>query len=315
MMLEGIMASFPVVLTEGAIIERLRYGGGPPLHPDILNAAFIYDAAGADRLGALYRRYLDVGRTLGLPMMVFSPTWRANPERLTAAGHADWAAVNTDGVRFLQDIADGYRDDAAAPVLVGALMACRGDAYQPAAALTEAAAAAFHRDQAGALAAANPDVIKAATLPACSEAVGMARALAATGRPYILGVVLRPDGTLLDGTPLPDAVAAVDAAADPAPVCYMVDCTHPATALSAVAALGHRWTEMAGRVAGIQANGSDLPPEALDDLDHIAADPPEVLAAAVARLHRNHGFHIVGGCCGTDERHVAAIGRRVRTGG
>lgn len=308
MKLQSALDHHPFVITEGAIIERLRREMAAALEPHILHAAFLYAQDTARQLETLYRSYLDVGRALDVPIMVFSPTWRASPERLALAGYPDAVAVNIDGVRFLRAIAASY-GDYSSRIIVGGLMACRGDAYTASMAMSADAAARFHRPQVDAFVAAGVDVIKAATLPALSEALGLARTLSEAGCPYSLGFVIRPEGTLLDGTPLSDAVSVIDGAVGRAPDAYMLDCTHPATALSAIGALGERWLEIAGRVTGIQANGADLPPEALDNLDHLACDTPASLAAGVNRLYREHGFTILGGCCGTDERHIAAIGR------
>jgi homocysteine S-methyltransferase len=105
-------------------------------------------------------------------------------------------------------------------------MSCRGDAYSPAEALLVDEALEFHAWQAGKLADTGADFLLAATLPALSEATGLALALAATGKPYLLSFVVRPEGTLLDGTPLKDAIAAIDSAVTPSPLAYLINCTH-----------------------------------------------------------------------------------------
>ena len=302
------LAEHPLVLTEGALTERLRRETSAPLDPFVLHAGFMYRAETAALLESIYRSYLDVGQRLSLPMMVFTPTWRANPERLLAAGYTDPTAVNVDGVKFLRRIADSYGEYAGS-ILVGGLMACKGDAYRPDEALSPEAAASFHEIQIDALRRGGVDVIKAATLPALGEAMGLAQALGAAGVPYCLGFVIRPDGTLLDGTPLPEAIAKIDGQAAHAPCGYMLDCTHPANADAAIHALGRKWAPVQHRVIGIQANGSDLQPEELDNSDHLVADEPGTLAAKVLQLHTRYGFRVLGGCCGTDERHIEEIGR------
>jgi S-methylmethionine-dependent homocysteine/selenocysteine methylase len=306
--LEQKLAENPLILTEGAVIERVRRETRTPLDPLVLHAGFIYGAQTATLLEAIYRSYLDAGQRLSLPIMVFTPTWRANPERLEAAGFTDPSAVNTDGVEFVRNIADSYGEYAGS-VLVGGLMACKGDAYRPDEALSPEAAASFHEVQIDALCRGGADFIKAATLPALGEAVGLAQALGAAGLPYCLGFVLRPDGTLLDGTSLPEAISRVDDRAAPVPSGYMLDCTHPDNAEAAILSLGPEWTPIQHRVIGIQANGSDLQPEELDNSAHLVADDPETLARAAVRLHTRYGFRVLGGCCGTDERHIEEIGR------
>lgn len=128
-------------------------------------------------------------------MLLSTPTWRAGRQRITAVGLTG-RDLNGDNSRFLAELRDSYGDYAQQVAICGP-MSCRGDAYSPA-----EAAAEFHTWQADALAAAGVDFLLAATLPALSEAIGLAQAQAATGQPYVISFVARPEGTLLDGTPL-----------------------------------------------------------------------------------------------------------------
>jgi homocysteine S-methyltransferase len=174
-----LIESRRLALTEGAVIERLRRDASVRLDPHVLHAGMIYDEAGRAALGRIYRSYLDIGREFDLPMIVSPPTWRANPERLRAAGLADGIGgdgetrrgldVNGDACRFLAEIRASY-GAFAERIYIGGLMGCRGDAYDPCAGLSEREAAEFHRPQARALAAAGVDFLMAATLPAYSDA-------------------------------------------------------------------------------------------------------------------------------------------------
>ena len=181
MPLQNRIETHQVVLTEGAIVERLRRSGTPPLDPLIVHAAFVLSGEGQAALAALYRQYLDIALAAGLPMLNFTPTWRANPDRLAAVG-LDVTNLNADCVRFLRGVQNEY-PTLANKLLLGGLMGCRGDAYRPEEGLTENEAAAFHRAQAAALAGAGADFLFGATLPALPEATGMARAMSATGIP------------------------------------------------------------------------------------------------------------------------------------
>jgi homocysteine S-methyltransferase len=157
----------------------------------------------------------------------------------------------------------------------------------------------------------------AATLPAYSEALGLARAMARCGRPYVLSFVLRPSGTLLDGTPLREAVHGIDAAVSPAPAFYLVNCVHPTVfeqAFECELARSSAFSESAawaGRVLGLQGNTSYRSPEQLDGLDQLETEEPSVYAAAMLRLYKRFGTRVLGGCCGTDDRHIAQIADHV----
>jgi homocysteine S-methyltransferase len=293
------------VLTEGAVIERLRREAGLSLDPAVLHAGFLYDATGRAALARLYRQYLEVGRAADLPMLVGTPTWRANPERLAAAGLAG-RDVSGDAVHFLRGLRDalgGY----AGQVGIGGLIGPRGDAYRPEEGLSAEHAEVFHRPQAEALAAAGADFLWAATLPALPEALGLARAMAATGSSYVVSFVLRPGGTLLDGAPLGDAIGAIDAGTPRPPRCYLANCVHPSVFGQALEAGLRLAPGIAGRLVGLQANTSARSPEALDGLAELDSETPEALAEGMLALQRRFGLRILGGCCGTDHRHIAAI--------
>ena len=159
-----------------------------------------------------------------MPLLLATPPWRTGRERITAAGLAG-RDLNGDNSRFLAELRDSYGAYAQQVAICG-LMSCRGDAYKPTEAMSAEAAAEFHTWQANALAAAGVDFLLAATLPAMSEAIGLAQAQAATGLPYVISFVARPEGTLLDGTPLKTAIATIDASVTPRPLAYLINCTH-----------------------------------------------------------------------------------------
>jgi len=305
-----VIQTEPVILTEGALIERLRRDATVTLDPHLLHAGFIYDERGREALRRLYRQYLDIGVAFDLPMIVCTPTWRANPTRLQRAGLMN-RDVNGDGARFLAAIRGEY-GAYAERVFIGGLVGCMGDAYKPDEGLSAADAAEFHGVQLRALATAGVDFLFAATLPNAAEARGFAVAMAGCRIPYVLSFVVKRDGRLLDGTPLHEAVATIDAAVSPRPLFYMVNCVHPAVCEEAFASEASRAHRVTDRVIGLQANASAKSPEELEGRRHLDADPPEMLADAIFRLRRRFGTKILGGCCGTDDRHIAWIARRAK---
>jgi len=295
----------PCILGEGAVIERLRRNGNLELDPFLVNSAFIYEDVNRAAMETICRQYLEIGRESGLPLLMSTPTWRANRERIDAAGYTG-VDVNNDNVRFLDELRRSYGVYAEKVVICG-LMSCRGDAYNPADALTADEAWEFHVWQAGKLAATGIDFLLAATLPALSEATGLALALAATGKPYMISFVVRPKGTLLDGTPLKDAIAAIDAVVTPQPLAYLINCTH---ASFARAALMHHVNSSAlvrRRIIGLLANTAAISPEELNDSTTLVEEDPGTFGASVAGLRRELGLKILGGCCGTDHRHIRSL--------
>ncbi|CAB5109634.1 homocysteine S-methyltransferase domain protein [Olavius algarvensis associated proteobacterium Delta 3] len=295
----------PCILGEGAVIERLRRNSGFELDPHIVNSAFIYDDARRSALETIYREYLDIGHQYNLPLVLSTPTWRASRERIEAAGYVD-RNVNADNFRFLDALRKSY-GEYAGNVFVCGLLSCRGDAYNQTVALGTGEAHQFHAWQAGMLANAGVDFLLAATLPAISEALGLALALADTGTPYILSFVLRPEGTLLDGTLLRDAISEIDATVRPMPLAYMANCTHASIFESVLRHVANSSSAVRQRLVGLFANTAALTPEELDDRPDLVEEDPEAFSHSVAAVHKEFGMKILGGCCGTDNRHIRSL--------
>ena len=300
---------FPIILGEGAVIERLRRNTDFELDPFIVNSAFIYDPKKRSALETIYRQYLDVGFNYDLPLLLSTPTWRAGRKRIAAAGY-EGTDVNGDNFRFLDALRTSYGVYAQKVVICG-LLSCQGDAYNPKEALEIDVAHEFHTWQATNLSEAGVDFLLAATLPALSEATGLALALAATGKPYIVSFVIRPEGTLLDGTPLKDAIATIDAIVIPKPIAYLVNCTHASIFRSAILHEVNSSSLVRERLVGLLANTAALNPEKLDNSNGLVAEEPEIFGQTVAGLHKELGMKILGGCCGTDHRHIRHLAKQL----
>jgi len=303
---ELLSADVPVLM-EGAVVERVRRGAPSLLDPLLMNAPLIYGDAGRAVLGRIYAEYIDIGRAHALPLLSLAPTWRANPDRLAAAAFSG-RDLNGDAVRFLQEIRRGS-GDYRAMVYIGGLMGCRGDAYKPQEALGRETARAFHAVQAAALCGAGADYLMASTMPEIHEALGMAEALASTGCPYLVSFIVRPSGRLLDGTLLDDAMSSIDNQVVPRPLGYLVNCVHSSVLASVLSAPPGRRALESGRLLGLQANTSSLSPEELEGSQELAGEAPEEFASGMCALRQRFGLRILGGCCGTDGGHIAALAR------
>lgn len=292
-----------VMLAEGSVYERLRRHPGITFHPSMRHGVLIYDADGRKASAEVHGSYITAAKAAGLPLIMLSDTWRANAENIAASRHAG-RPVNQDNVAFLKSL----RDASGHAIFIGGQSGCRGDAYRPEEALDTEMAYAFHRPQMLALAEGAPDFLFAATLPALSEARGIARAQGETGLPFLLSFVLRPTGTLLDGTPWADAIKAIDDTSRP-PLGYAVNCVHPKVLAAALAVLERDAPPLVQRVIFFQANTSPLSPEELAAASDLLTEAPEQLAPQIATLQRRYAIPVTGGCCGTDERHIAALGK------
>jgi S-methylmethionine-dependent homocysteine/selenocysteine methylase len=284
-----------LVLLEAAVIERLRRGSTVTLHPTLVSAPLIYDETGRAALRSIYEEYMAVAQSADVPFLMCTPTWRANRARVVAAKAP--ASINVDAVRFLQEV----RGDRPS-VYIGGMTGCQRDCYRPEEGLSAAEAESFHAWQIDQLAGAGADFLLSETLPNVEEAVGIARAMAATDVPYLISFVISRQGRVLDGTALMDAIRRVDAAVDRPPIGFMVNCAYPTFLCAA-----EQPPELFKRLIGCQANASSLDHCDLDGADQLQSESVADWAAAMRKLHTQFGFKILGGCCGTNADHLRAL--------
>ncbi len=300
MKIAELLANYDRILTECAIAERLRRSPAVTLHPTLFHTPLIY---GPDDMRAamtsIYREYLTVASRAGLPLLLTAPTWRLDSQRVAEAGVR--ASINADAVEFMIRLREDFQTEA--PILVGALVGPQNDCYRPELAPPAAAAASFHRGQIEELAATSADFLQTQTLPNVGEAIGIATEMARSGKPYFMSFCTGTDGLVLDGTPLPEAMAEVDSAVSVPPLGYYVNCTHPSFILKR-----YQRGEL-DRLVGIQANGSSKDVATLDEASETHADPIGHWSAEMHRLHEVHGVQILGGCCGTSLGHLEALAR------
>jgi len=301
--------SSPFILTEGAIVERLKKEYGIKLDENIVHGGLIYDDKEADILKSIYKQYIDIAVKYHLPIMIMAPTRRTNKERINRSIYCDKDIIG-DNVKFLSEIRNSYqvyKDK----IYIGGLMGCKGDAYNHGEALSTEEGCEFHLWQAEQFKKAGVDYLFAGIMPALSEAIGMAKAMEITELPYIISFMIRNNGRLLDGTTINDAIKAIDEATYTNPLCYMVNCIHPSILNKALSSLPNQ-TELVGkRFAGIQANASPLSPEELDNCCELKSDEPVQLINSMEELRVHMQIKIFGGCCGTDNRHIEELAKRM----
>lgn len=285
-----------LILMEAAINERLRRSSDLRLHPDLVNAPLIYDPTGRDALTRIYAEYMAIAAAAELPLLLCTPTWRANRSRV--AGSKVSQTINTDAAAFMKDLRDS-RSASPANVRIGGLLACKNDCYRPDEGLSAAEAEKFHRWQIDQLAHGGVDFLLAETLPNVQEALGMARAMESGDLPYIISFVVDRNGLVLDGTDLQAAVKLIDSATQHRPLGYMVNCAYP----SFLCAAGQP-AELFQRLIGYQANASSLDHCDLDGAPDLAADSVSDWGNLMLELNKTYGVEILGGCCGTSGEHL-----------
>lgn len=308
MSFEKIFYESEFVLTEGAIVERLKAEMNIKMDKAVNHAGLIYSRPAA--LELLYRQYLEIGKTHDLPMMIMTPTRRVNVESVKKSGYPEKDMIR-DSCALLKRIKESY-GKYARKILVGGLLGCRGDAYSGEKVMDAPESYAFHKIQAAQFREEIPDFLFAGIMPEINEALGMAEALAETQLPYIISFMLRKNGCLLNGTPLCDAIAAIDAAVSPKPVCYMANCIHPANLVEALKNEKNRRSPHLERFKGIQANASCLDPEELNNCSGIFRDDFDAMIDDMLFLKTHFGFKILGGCCGTNDLFIDKLAQTIQ---
>lgn len=295
------------LLLEGALGERLKREYGLKIDGVAAMAPLVYDPQAQKALAALWGEYRGIAQKYSLPFLATTPTRRANRERTALAGYDE--ELLFDNIAFLKQVRQQTGGEQG--MYLGALMGCRGDAYRADEVLSQEQAREFHSWAADAFARAGAEFLYAGIMPAKSEAMGMAQAMEQTGLPYLISFMIRKDGRLIDGTPIAQAIAAIDAATNRHPLCYMTNCVHPSVLRQALLQPENRGKPEMQRFLGIQANTSPLSPEELDGAQQLFCSEPEELAAHMAALEQIQPFKIFGGCCGTDGAHMEAIAKRI----
>lgn len=301
------------ILMEGALGERLKKEYGLKFDDHVAMAKLIYDEKGANALNELWQGYMDIARQYQLPFLAATPTRRANQERVKQAGYSE--SIIYDNVCFLREI----QKNSGLEMYIGGLVGCKGDAYTGEGALTEEEAYHFHKWQADSFASAKVDFLYAGIMPVLSEAAGMAQAMADTGLPYMISFTIQSDGKLIDGTTITEAIQYIDCKTTRNPICYMTNCVHPEIVFQALSQPFNRNQTIHSRFWGIQANTSPLSYAELDRAAEEGAESsidlkcsePEKFAEEMLKLRKINSFKIWGGCCGTDQRHMKFVARKL----
>jgi homocysteine S-methyltransferase len=298
---EKLLQTEKRILSQGSVYELLRRSPEVVFDEHIFHAGLIYDEYSAKVIERVFRSYIDIAVASGLSIAIGTATWRANEERIRASAFSD-RKVNEDNVQFLNDIRNSYADSGIS-ILIEGDIGPKGDAYKPEEALDSKSAQIFHLYQIERLASCDVDYLQASTLPAISEAIGIAIIMAKTGLPYTLSFVLDRSGCLLDGTKLSDAMLRIDDAVGNDSARYAINCIHPAILHQAL----DKNPDAEGRIISFSGNTSDLSPDELDGRDELDSQEPTAFAFVIKQLLDAHDIPIVGACCGSGPDHIREI--------
>jgi S-methylmethionine-dependent homocysteine/selenocysteine methylase len=292
-----------IFLTDGGMETTLIFHEGLEL-PHFAAFVLLDSADGRAHLKRYYESYLRIARQHGLGFVLDSPTWRANPDWAAKLGYdaAGLKAINMRSIRFLEELR-GEWETSSAPCVISGAIGPRGDGYK-AGNMDAAEAEAYHSAQIAAFAEAGADMVTAFTLNSINEAVGVVHAARRQDIPVAISFTVETDGRLVRGESLREAIEAVDDVTERACEYFLINCAHP-THFEGALARGEAWVQ---RIHGVRANASAKSHAELDESETLDSGDPADLGRRYLSLRRAFpGLRILGGCCGTDHRHVAAV--------
>jgi len=299
-----------VFFADGGIETDLIFNHGIEIR-EFAAHTLLPDPDGRQRVAAYFRRFLDLAREHDAGFILDSQTWKAHRHWANdlGASEAELREANRDSIAFISGIRDEYADHGP-PIVLNGIIGPTSDAYAPAARVSASEAERYHARQIGWLAETEVDMVTATTFPHADEAVGLVRAARSAGLPVVVSFTVETNGRLPTGLPLADAIRQVDDATDGAAAYFMVNCAHPDHFFDKLD--GSEWTR---RVRGLRCNASRLSHAELDACTELDAGDPQEFGMQYGTLVRRMPWvNVLGGCCGSDLRHVTQIARTVTSG-
>ncbi len=294
-------------LTDGGIETTLIFHDGLEL-PDFAAFTLLGRADGMAALRKYFRAYGDIAGRFNAGLILESATWRASADWAARLGYsrADLATANLKAIELLEEIRGEFETERTKVVISGCV-GPRGDGYVPANTMTAQDAEKYHAEQIASLVDSGADMITGITLNYGDEALGIVRAARNHAMPVVISFTVETDGRLPTGQSLQDAVTQLDRATSSYPCYYMINCAHPSH-FDHLFSKSQAWME---RVRGLRANASRLSHADLNESTELDIGDPMELAGQYARLKAAclSRLNVMGGCCGTDHRHIEEIAK------
>jgi homocysteine S-methyltransferase len=291
-------------LTDGGLETTLIFHEGVEL-PCFASFDLLKSADGVVRLRDYYERYIAIAKRNGAGFVLEGATWRANPDWARKIGYspAELAVANRAAVDLMVALRDAHESERT-PIVISANIGPRGDGYKIENAMTATEAEDYHGWQVSIFRNTETDLVSAFTMNYAEEAIGVARACRKAGMPSVISFTVETDGRLPSGQTICDAIEQTDSETAKAPAYYMLNCAHPAHFADALRE-GEPWV---ARLRGLRANASLRSHAELDAAPDLDVGDSVDLARRYQALRRQFGhLCVLGGCCGTDHRHVEQI--------
>lgn len=290
-------------LTDAGIETTIIYHEGIEL-PYFAVFDLLKTEKGTKVLHEYYSRHAAIARANSLGFILESPTWRASADWGPKLGYTPSALadINRQSIAFLETLRQEF-ETPQSPMPISGCIGPRGDGYDPGRIMSEAEAEDYHSGQARVFAKTAADMVTAITMTNINEAAGVARAAKTAGMPVAISFTVETDGKLPSGELLREAIETVDGKTGSAPAYYMVNCAHPTHFDTTLVKAD--WTK---RIRGIRANASRCSHAELDKATELDAGNPVELGQQYRAIRdRLNHINVLGGCCGTDHRHMEQI--------
>lgn len=291
-------------LSDGGLETYLIFDKGYDL-PCFSAAVLLDTERGRSDLRTYFERFIDIAKSSSRGFILDAPTWRAGTAWAGPLGQTLKEVIETNrrAVSFVSDLRAQHETDEC-PILINGLVGPAGDAYAPDTEISRQEAMLIHAPQIHALGKAGVDMISAMTLTHAGEAIGIVQAAQEIDVPAVIAFTLETDGRLPSGKSLGEAILEVDAATNNGPLYYMINCAHP-DHFQDVLDTTQAWTP---RIGGVRSNASRQSHAELDEAEILDdGDPAEFGKLSADLLSRLPNIRVLGGCCGTDHRHVGCI--------
>ena len=293
-----------IFLTDGGMETTFIFHEGLEL-PLFMAFPLLNEDKGLAEIRRYYERYCRMAQDAGAGFVLESPTWRANPDWAARIGYSQTALadVNRKAIDLMVELREQFETPHSAMVISGNI-GPRGDGYVPGQMMSAHQAEDYHAEQISVFGGTETDMVSAFTLNYVNEAIGVARAAKAASLPVVISFTVETDGRLPTGQTLKDAITEVDIETGAAPDYYMLNCAHP-THFAETLATGGIWMK---RLRGLRANASKCSHAELETMTDLDVGDPVELGQQYAELrHKFRHINVLGGCCGTDHRHVEQI--------
>jgi S-methylmethionine-dependent homocysteine/selenocysteine methylase len=254
-------------------------------------------------------RYASIALEHKAGFIFESPTWRANTDWGRKLGYdgESLAKANREAIEILAEIRKEYENERFQMVISGCI-GPRGDGYSsnPSNIMTAKEAEQYHLEQIKTFERTEADMVTALTINYVQEAEGIVRAAMQVDIPVVVSFTVETNGMLPTGQSLEQAITDLDDATNAAPAYYMINCAHP-THFDAVLSDNAAWSR---RIRGLRANASSKSHAELDKETALDDGNPVELGSQYSQLmNRLRNLSVLGGCCGTDERHIQEIAK------